>query len=156
MRDMSKLRQALHEYLAVRRALGFRLKEQARELHNFVDFAEEEKASFITRDLALRWATQSPHAQPVSWALYAASRSIAVLRIFGRKFRRQESYLTGIEESRPMYTAKRISRNYSRQPNNSGRHGVCEPRLSLRYLDCWQSSVCGSANALPWISKMWI
>jgi hypothetical protein len=150
MRDMSKLRQALHEYLAVRRALGFRLKEQARELHNFVDFAEEEKASFITRDLSLRWATRHmPSRYPgrFVWALYAASRSIAVLRTFGRKFRHQDSYLTAIEEGRPMYTAKRISRSWSRQPNNSGRHGVCEPRLSLRCLDCWQSPVCGSANA---------
>jgi DNA polymerase-2 len=33
-------------------------------LHRFVDFAEEQGASFITRDLSLRFALASPHGQP--------------------------------------------------------------------------------------------
>src|SRR6266511_622144 len=65
---MSKLRKALEEYLAVRRALGFKLNAPGRLLHQFMDFAETERASFITRDLALRWATQSAECQPVYWA----------------------------------------------------------------------------------------
>jgi len=61
---MSELRKALHEYLTLRRALGFKLKTQGQILHKFVDFADREGASFITRHLALRWAMASPHGQP--------------------------------------------------------------------------------------------
>ena len=61
---MSELRKSLRSYLALRRALGFKLESQGRLLHRFVDFAEEQGASFITRDLALRFALASPHGQP--------------------------------------------------------------------------------------------
>ena len=37
-------------------------------LRSFVDFAERENASYITTDLALRWARQPQHAQPATWA----------------------------------------------------------------------------------------
>ena len=33
-----------------------------------VEFAERERASIITTDLALRWATEPEHVQPHSWA----------------------------------------------------------------------------------------
>jgi hypothetical protein len=65
---MSELRKTLNEYLAVRRALGFKLKAQGRLLHSFVDFVELQRASFITRSLALRWAMDSPAGQPAYWA----------------------------------------------------------------------------------------
>jgi integrase/recombinase XerD len=61
---MSQLRKSLRAYLALRRALGFKLESQGRLLHRFVDFADEQGASFITRDLALRFALASPHGQP--------------------------------------------------------------------------------------------
>ncbi len=61
---MSELRKSLRSYLALRRALGFKLESQGRLLHRFVDFAEAQGASFITRDLALRFALASPHGQP--------------------------------------------------------------------------------------------
>jgi integrase len=64
---MSELRKALEEYLAVRRALGFKLRLCGSLLHRFVAFAEQEGASFITTDLALRWATQPQNAQPAQW-----------------------------------------------------------------------------------------
>jgi integrase/recombinase XerD len=35
---MSEMRKALNEYLAVRRALGFKLEKEGRLLQNFVDF----------------------------------------------------------------------------------------------------------------------
>ncbi|SRR5437762_9384142 len=76
---MSKLRRALEEYLAVHRALGFKLKAPGRLLHQFVDFAEAGRVSFITRDLALRWATQSSKCQPTYWA-----NRLSVLRQFAK------------------------------------------------------------------------
>ena len=65
---MSTLRQALEEYLAMRRALGFKLRLAGAALHRFVSFLEQESADFITVDLALRWARQPARAQPPQWA----------------------------------------------------------------------------------------
>jgi integrase len=65
---MSALRAALEEYLAVRRALGFKLRLSGRLLQRFVDFADREGATVITTELALRWATQPAQAQPAQWA----------------------------------------------------------------------------------------
>jgi integrase/recombinase XerD len=64
---MSELRRALNDYLGVRRALGFKLKNEGRLLHDFVTFAEGQQASVITRDLALRWATAPLHVQAARW-----------------------------------------------------------------------------------------
>ena len=61
---MSALQTALDEYLAVRRALGVKLRLPGRLLQRFVAFAEREGETFITTELALRWATQPADAQP--------------------------------------------------------------------------------------------
>ena len=55
---MNDLRTTLEDYLIIRRSLGFKLCSAGRLLYKFVLFAEQEGASFITRDLALRWAIQ--------------------------------------------------------------------------------------------------
>jgi integrase len=65
---MSKLRKALEEYLAMRQAVGFKLEVQSGLLRGFVEFAEAERASSITSDLALRWATQPKGCDPAQWA----------------------------------------------------------------------------------------
>lgn len=65
---MSELQQALDEYLAIRRALGYQLYETGLVLGQFVQFAECEGVDFITTDLALRWATQPANAQSAHWA----------------------------------------------------------------------------------------
>jgi integrase len=65
---MTELQTALDEYLAVRRALGFKLRLAGRLLQRFVDFAEREDADFITTELALQWAIQPADAQPAQWA----------------------------------------------------------------------------------------
>ena len=55
---MITIRKAVENYLAMRRALGFKLVDQGAVLCQFVVFLEKEKAPFITTALALRWATQ--------------------------------------------------------------------------------------------------
>ena len=65
---MNSLDQALNEYIAIRRALGFELREVAGCLRNFVTFLKIEGASYITKELALRWAIQPAEAQPYTWA----------------------------------------------------------------------------------------
>lgn len=66
---MSQLRQAVEEYLQLRRNLGFQLRASGRLLHSFAAFAEREEATYITADLALRWAQKPPDARPTTWAM---------------------------------------------------------------------------------------
>jgi integrase len=65
---MSELRQALEEYIAVRRGLGFDLRLSTRLLRNFVSFVEANAATYVTTALAVRWAKQPRDAQPATWA----------------------------------------------------------------------------------------
>lgn len=65
---MSSLHTALEEYLAVRRALGYKLRLSGRLLQRFVEFAKRERSGYITTELALKWATQPAHATLVQWA----------------------------------------------------------------------------------------
>lgn len=65
---MMSFSRALEEYLTLRRNLGFELKTAERFLLRFVAFLEEQGASHVTTDLALRWAIQPPTAQPTQWA----------------------------------------------------------------------------------------
>ncbi len=60
---MSALRDAVEEYIAVRRVLGAKLHRAAAELRGFVDYLEREGAEFVTTELALRWAQAAPRAQ---------------------------------------------------------------------------------------------
>jgi site-specific recombinase XerD len=76
---MNDLQTAVEEYLAVRRKLGFKLYQPGNLLHNFVLFAEQESASFITTELALRWATQPKNSQPVWQAI-----RLGVIRRFAK------------------------------------------------------------------------
>jgi integrase/recombinase XerD len=62
------LGQALKDYLSIRRSLGFQLRQAEGRLKNFLAFLQAERASYITRELALRWATQPAKAQPSTWA----------------------------------------------------------------------------------------
>jgi len=55
---MSAIRDALTQYVALRRALGTKLQEPARTLGQFLDFLERERSEFITSELALRWAVE--------------------------------------------------------------------------------------------------
>ena len=65
---MKGLEQALNDYLRIRRSLGDRLREPEGLLRNFVAFLHAKRAPYITRELALRWATQPVKAQPSTWA----------------------------------------------------------------------------------------
>jgi len=62
------MEQALMDYLRIRRSLGFLLREPATCLRNFVAFLQAQRASYITTELALRWATQPTQDQPSTWA----------------------------------------------------------------------------------------
>ena len=76
---MTTLRAAVRAYLAMRRDLGFHLRETGRLLLQFVAFMEQHRATTITTRLALTWAQQPQTAQPAEWA-----RRLSMVRIFAR------------------------------------------------------------------------
>ncbi len=65
---MTSLQKMLHEYLSVRRALGYKLEREGLWLPEFVSFLKRNGSASITTDLALQWATQSARASVKSWA----------------------------------------------------------------------------------------
>ena len=65
---MNTLRQAVQEYLTLRRGLGFKLHYAGKGLLDFVTFMEQHRASYITQALALDWAQQPVKTQPAHWA----------------------------------------------------------------------------------------
>jgi integrase len=74
---MSNLQQTLRDYLALRRALGFKLKRYGMLLPRFVATVEASESPVITTALAVAWATKSPGVSP----RWAANR-LALVRIF--------------------------------------------------------------------------
>ncbi len=76
---MSEFRQALTDYLAIRRALGSKLGRTGRLLEQFVDFCEQTESSTITNELALRWATL-PSGGDRAWF----AQRLSVVRGFAR------------------------------------------------------------------------
>ncbi len=69
---MNSLREALADYLCLRRGLGFKLHSAGVGLLGFISFLEKRGASQITTRLALEWAQQSSsargqRAQRLSW-----------------------------------------------------------------------------------------
>ena len=55
---MIGLRDAVADYLTIRRALGFKLVEHQRLLYDFATFLEQAGASTITTELAVAWAVR--------------------------------------------------------------------------------------------------
>ena len=64
---MSSLREAAEEYLALRRALGFKLGQQGRMLLQFVTFLEQREVAVITTKLALQWACEPSSGSQMWW-----------------------------------------------------------------------------------------
>ena len=76
---MNTLREALQEYLALRRSLGFKMHDASRVLPRFVAFMEERQALHITTRLALEWVLQAKTVQPAE-----RGRRLGFIRGFAR------------------------------------------------------------------------
>jgi integrase len=61
---MSTLRTAAEDYLAIRRALGFKLGTQGRVLMEFVECLEQMGTATVTTEVAVEWATKPAAASP--------------------------------------------------------------------------------------------
>ena len=76
---MTDLRSALHDYLAIRRQLGFELKSAGALLEDYVDFMQRAGASRITSELAVAWARLPKDASPHRW-----NQRLGMVRGFAR------------------------------------------------------------------------
>jgi len=121
---MSPLRNALDEYLALRRSLGFRLRLSGRLLERFVEFADSQSAEFITCELALQWATAPADVQVAQWA-----NRLGMVRRFAR-------YHRATEPRTEVPPADLLPYRYHRQP----------PYI---YSDAEVRSLLRAATALP-------
>jgi len=74
---MTPIRQALADYLAVRRILGYKLVRAGKLLAQFLTFVEDRGQNHVTIETALAWATQPPDAHR-SWA----SARLSIVRCF--------------------------------------------------------------------------
>lgn len=89
---MSHLRNALADYLTMRRALGYKMDKAERLLGQFVAFAEDRGEAHVRTETALAWATR-----PAGAAAIWTSRRLAEVRLFARHLRT----LDGVSEVPP-------------------------------------------------------
>jgi integrase/recombinase XerD len=73
------LNQAVDDYLALRRSLGFKLREYGECLHEFVSFLKKNGSAHITNKMALEYVTRRQDEKSVSW-----SRRLIIIRGFAR------------------------------------------------------------------------
>ncbi len=65
---MNTLREALQEYIDLRRGLGYKMHDEGLLLPRFVSFMEDHDAEHISVRPAVEWA-QCASVQPAEWAL---------------------------------------------------------------------------------------
>lgn len=76
---MNTLLEAVHDYIDMRRNLGFKMNDTRRGLLAFAAFMEQRQAPFITVELALAWAQQPENVQSSHWA-----HRLSYVRLFAR------------------------------------------------------------------------
>jgi integrase/recombinase XerD len=103
---VSALRARAEQYLAMRRALGFKLESQGPRLMSFVRFCEQRGAEHVTTDLAIAWATQTSRGS--NDEVYHARR-LDTVRIFAR-------HLQMLDPATEIPAEDVLSRRYRRIP----------------------------------------
>ena len=97
---MKPLRQAIDDYIALRRSLGFKLRRMSEGLREFAVFLEQKAAPYVTTELAMEWAMLPTHHQPSDWA-----QRLSFVRVFARHWHatdpRTEIPPTGLLPFRP-------------------------------------------------------
>jgi integrase len=76
---MSDLRQAVIEYLQIRRAVGYKLERDGQLLPDFIAFLDRRGSERITNELAVEWATAPTTAHPAWWR-----QRLSIVRGFAR------------------------------------------------------------------------
>ena len=66
---MSEIEIAVEKYISLRQSLGCKFHNQGRLLRQFIKYADERGAGYVTIDLALRWTKQSKAQEPSTLAV---------------------------------------------------------------------------------------
>ena len=74
---MSALARSVQDYLAMRRSVGYALRQEGRMLADFVGYCEHRGITGVTIEAALGWASAPAQASPTWWA-----KRLAVVRGF--------------------------------------------------------------------------
>lgn len=101
---MSKLYEAVREYLTIRRQLGFSLRNIEMTLNSFVSFLKRKNADRITTQLALEFVTANPKASS-SWQ----AKKLGVIRRFA-------SYLHTFDTRVEVPSTELLPFSYHRRP----------------------------------------
>ncbi|MGH3623263.1 MAG: tyrosine-type recombinase/integrase [Sciscionella sp.] len=83
---MSALARSAQDYLAMRRGVGYALRQEGRMLAGFVGYLADRDIAHVTIEAALGWATAPANASPIWWA-----KRFAVVRGFA-------AYLATLDE----------------------------------------------------------
>jgi site-specific recombinase XerD len=121
---MSTLQTALADYLALRRALGYKLIEDGQALEHFVSFVEQAGSTHLTTELALQWATRSSKASPAHQA-----HQLSRIRLFAE-------YLSGIDPQTEIPSRDLLPAHYQR-------------RAPYIYSECQIRDLVTAAGQLP-------
>ena len=128
---MTDLHAAAGEYLAIRRALGFKLRGHDRLLAEFIAFLTDTGSPTVTTTAALTWATRSPHLQSVRYAqrlsvvrgfagyLHALDAAVEVPPLDLLSYRRQRRTPTSTRTPRSTHCSLRpicCARRFARRP----------------------------------------
>ena len=76
---MKSLTTSLHEYIKLRRSLGYQLKTVERNLKKFITYLKKKGYQHITVPLALEWATLPQNVKRSTW-----SRRLSIVRLFAQ------------------------------------------------------------------------
>lgn len=133
MKRLEKMLTRVQRYLADRRALGYRLREEGRLLLDFGRYADRVgHRGALTLDLALRWARLPTGTDPAYWArrlqvlrclakylaLFESQTVIPANRILGRAFIRKVPHIYSSEElSQLLQAARQLPPRQSLRPN---------------------------------------
>jgi integrase/recombinase XerD len=76
---MNTLREAIDDYVAMRRGLGFKLVQMECWLRDFAAFMDAQGAACVTAELSLQWAMKPADVHPSCWA-----KRLTAVRCFAR------------------------------------------------------------------------
>jgi integrase/recombinase XerD len=157
---MKPLRQAIDDYIALRRSLGFKLRRMSEGLREFAVFLEQKAAPHVTTELAMEWAMLPTHHQPSDWA-----QRLSFVHVFARHWhatdQRTEIPPTGLLPFRPqrarpyLYSELEIQNLLAAALKLSPSQSL-RPRTYHCLFGLWRWQVCGSARFSSWSSRMWI
>ena len=103
---MNTLTEAIHEYVGMRQSLGFKLLQVEAWLKDFAIFMDTRGETWVTSELALKWAIQPIGGQPGHWA-----KRLTAVRGFAR-YRSATDARTEIPEPRLLANRQKRAKPY--------------------------------------------